>query len=157
RPVRRAVLLRDPRRQDHRHAQGRRVPDAHARLLELHGYDRRAEQLRDLGLVLRRQGTATANQCREPRCGPGAVPQRQRHQHREEGMSWSSLGAATGAPRRLLARDAAIPEGAILSREEAQALIDRIKAMSKADEIQVTIFGGYQTNVRFANNQMSTA
>ncbi|HEX7123720.1 MAG TPA: TldD/PmbA family protein [Gemmatimonadaceae bacterium] len=72
-------------------------------------------------------------------------------------MSWSSLGAATGAPRRLLARDAAIPEGAILSREEAQALIDRIKAMSKADEIQVTIFGGYQTNVRFANNQMSTA
>lgn len=63
----------------------------------------------------------------------------------------------TGAPRRLLARDAAIPEGAILTREEAQALIERIKGMSKAEGVQVSIFGGYQTNVRFADNQMSTA
>ena len=63
-----------------------------------------------------------------------------------------------GAPRRLLEReDAAVPPGAILTREEAQALIERIKKMSQAEAIKVSIFGGYQTNVRFADNQMSTA
>lgn len=73
-------------------------------------------------------------------------------------MSRPSTTNNSGAPRRLLERDgAAIPEGAILTREQAQALIERVKGMSKAEAVEVTIFGGYQANVRFADNQMSTA
>ena len=62
------------------------------------------------------------------------------------------------APARLIPRDgAAVPNGAILSREEAQQLVERITKMSKADGIDVQIGGGYNANVRFADNQMSTA
>ncbi|HSA57722.1 MAG TPA: TldD/PmbA family protein [Gemmatimonadaceae bacterium] len=65
------------------------------------------------------------------------------------------------APRRLIERAEAanrsMQAGGILSREEAQALIERVKGMSKAEAIKVSIFGGNQTNVRFADNQMSTA
>ena len=50
-----------------------------------------------------------------------------------------------------------MPDGAVLTREEAQSLIDRIIEMSKADSIEVNIGGGYSANVRFADNQMSTA
>jgi predicted Zn-dependent protease len=61
-------------------------------------------------------------------------------------------------PARLLPRDGlAVPNGAVLSREEAQALVERVVKMSKADAIRVTIGGGYAANVRFADNQMSTA
>ncbi len=45
RAVRRTGLPRDQGWQDRRAAQGRRVPDAHARLLELDGHDRREEEL----------------------------------------------------------------------------------------------------------------
>ena len=46
---------------------------------------------------------------------------------------------------------------AIMPRERAQELIDKIVKMSKADGITVTIDSGYQADVRFAANQMSTA
>jgi predicted Zn-dependent protease len=46
---------------------------------------------------------------------------------------------------------------AIMARERAQELIDKIVKMSKADGITVTIDSGYQADVRFAANQMSTA
>lgn len=63
-----------------------------------------------------------------------------------------------GAPARLIDRDgAAVPNGAVLTREESQALIERVVKMSKADSVKVTIGGGYTANVRFADNQMSTA
>lgn len=58
------------------------------------------------------------------------------------------------APRSL--RDA-IPAGALLSRGEAQAIVERVVRMSKADSINVSIGTNYTTNVRFADNQMSTA
>lgn len=45
----------------------------------------------------------------------------------------------------------------ILSREAAQALIQRITRMSQADEIFVNVGGGTQTNIRFADNRISTA
>ncbi|MBV6519939.1 MAG: hypothetical protein MNPFHGCM_00042 [Gemmatimonadaceae bacterium] len=62
------------------------------------------------------------------------------------------------APRRLMTRDgAALPDGTILSRDEAQNLVERIRKMSKADGIDVQVGGGYSANVRFADNQMSTA
>ncbi|HUG00656.1 MAG TPA: DNA gyrase modulator, partial [Longimicrobiales bacterium] len=58
------------------------------------------------------------------------------------------------APKRL--RDG-VPAGAILSRADAQALVERTVGMSKADEIGVNLGSTYTTNVRFADNQMSTA
>jgi len=61
-------------------------------------------------------------------------------------------------PKRLLEMAApAMPEGAVMGREQAQALMAKIVKMSKADEISVKINSGYQADVRFAANQMSTA
>lgn len=45
----------------------------------------------------------------------------------------------------------------VLSREQAQALVERVIKMSKADEVQVNVGGGYSANVRFADNRISTA
>ena len=45
-------------------------------------------------------------------------------------------------PKRLL-ESVNVPDGAVLSREEAKALIERVVKMSKADSIQVNIGGGY--------------
>ena len=45
----------------------------------------------------------------------------------------------------------------VMTREQSEALIQRVVKMSKADEIQVNIGGGYQANVRFADNRISTA
>jgi predicted Zn-dependent protease len=45
----------------------------------------------------------------------------------------------------------------IMARDHAQGLIEKIVKMSKADGITVTIDSGYQADVRFAANQMSTA
>ena len=59
-------------------------------------------------------------------------------------------------PKRLF-EPAEVPDGAILSRDEAKSLVDRVIKMSKAESIQVNIGGGYTANVRFADNQMSTA
>lgn len=50
-----------------------------------------------------------------------------------------------------------VPAGAILSREEAQAIVERVVKMSKADAINVTLGTNHTSNVRFADNQMSTA
>ena len=71
-------------------------------------------------------------------------------------MSPSRLFA--GEPKRLLDHpEEYIPEGAVMAREKAQALIEKIVKMSKADGISAGIDSGYQANVRFAANQMSTA
>jgi hypothetical protein len=59
-------------------------------------------------------------------------------------------------PKRLF-EPAEVPDGAILTRDESKNLIDRVITMSKAESIQVNIGGGYSANVRFADNQMSTA
>ena len=45
----------------------------------------------------------------------------------------------------------------VLSREQAQALVDRVLKMSKADAVQVNVGGGYTANIRFADNRISTA
>ena len=54
-------------------------------------------------------------------------------------------------PRRL------IPEDALLTREQAQAIVDRIKATSSADEFIANLGSSYTGNTRFAANQMSTS
>jgi predicted Zn-dependent protease len=45
----------------------------------------------------------------------------------------------------------------VMTREQAQSLIERVVKMSKADAIQVNIGGGYTANIRFADNRISTA
>ena len=58
------------------------------------------------------------------------------------------------APRSL--RDG-VPAGAILTRDQAQSIAERVVKMSKADAINVQLGSNYTTDVRFADNQMSTA
>ncbi len=60
------------------------------------------------------------------------------------------------SPKRLLEALTAPGDGG-LSREAAQALSEKIVKMSKADAINVSINAGLNTNVRFADNQMSTS
>jgi predicted Zn-dependent protease len=62
-----------------------------------------------------------------------------------------------GEPKRLLEKAALVPEGAVMPREQSQALIEKVVKMSKADAISVNLTSGYQADVRFAANQMSTA
>ncbi len=63
-----------------------------------------------------------------------------------------------GTPKRLIGAGASlIPEGAVMTREQAATIIDKVKKLSKSDEVIVNIGGGYQADVRFAANQMSTA
>jgi predicted Zn-dependent protease len=49
------------------------------------------------------------------------------------------------------------PDPRVLTRDQAEALVQRVVKMSKADEIQVNIGGGYTANIRFADNRISTA
>ncbi|MGZ8492649.1 MAG: TldD/PmbA family protein [Gemmatirosa sp.] len=51
----------------------------------------------------------------------------------------------------------AAADGALLSREETQAIVEKAVKLSKADGIDVQINSGYRGNTRFAANQMSTA
>lgn len=63
------------------------------------------------------------------------------------------------APARLYRPDGfpVAADDAVLSQADAQALVERIRTFSRADGIEVQVFGGYNTNIRFADNQMSTA
>jgi predicted Zn-dependent protease len=45
----------------------------------------------------------------------------------------------------------------VLTREQAQTLVERVVKMGKSDGTQVNIGGGYNANVRFADNRISTA
>ena len=64
-----------------------------------------------------------------------------------------------GEPRRLLGNDttSVLPEGAIMSREQAEEIIQKVLKFSKADDVQVNIGSAYQSDLRFAANQMSTS
>src|SRR5690606_10299143 len=127
--VRRADLLPGQEGQDRRHAQGRRLPVADAGVLAL---VRRRVQRRGVlrrRLVLRRQGRAGAGQRREPRLHPVPLPSNLRHQHRAKGMN----------------------------REQARALVARVVAMSKADELWLSLSGGATTHLRFARNNPTTS
>ena len=64
---------------------------------------------------------------------------------REEGRGRREAGGTAAADSR------------VMSREQAQTLIERIVKMSKADSIQVNVGGGYNANIRFADNRISTA
>jgi predicted Zn-dependent protease len=62
-----------------------------------------------------------------------------------------------GEPKRLLGAPAAAVENTLMTREQAQAVIEKVKKLSKADEVIVNLGSGYQSDIRFAANQMSTA
>jgi len=46
---------------------------------------------------------------------------------------------------------------AVLSRQECQRLVERVLALSRADQCDVTIGSQYSGNTRFAANQLSTS
>ena len=63
-------------------------------------------------------------------------------------------------PKRLLddaARGVLAAPNAVLTRAEAQSLVERTIKFSKADAIRVNVGSARESNVRFAANQMSTA
>src|SRR6476646_8515265 len=142
RAVRRPGVLRDQRRQARRNARGRRLSDENSGLLELDGHDRRQVELHDGRQLLRRKRPTGADRVCQPRMCPGSLPERERDQHREE-----VLMSARNFPA----------DPRVLSREQAQALVDRVLKMSKADAVQVNVGGGYTANIRFADNRISTA
>ena len=51
---------------------------------------------------------------------------------------------------------ARLPEG-VLSRDEAQALVERTVKLSTADAVRVSVQSSRETNLRFADNQLSTS
>src|SRR5690606_21151423 len=84
----------------------------------------------------------------------------QRHQHGAHTVS--TLHRIPDAPKRLLAHDAAVRHGVmdealVLSRAECEDIVQRALKLSKADACRVSVSSSYQTNLRFADNQMSTS
>lgn len=74
----------------------------------------------------------------------------------------STLRTLSDAPKRLIAlRDAdrhgVLDEAIVLSRAECEDIIQRALRLSKADACRVSINSSYATNLRFADNQMSTS
>ncbi len=51
----------------------------------------------------------------------------------------------------------AAADARVMTRDQAQALVERTIKLSKADAIQVNVGGGYTANIRFADNRISTA
>jgi predicted Zn-dependent protease len=58
--------------------------------------------------------------------------------------------------RRGVELAAAAADG-VLTREEAQQVVEKVIKLSKADRVEVQVTSGYTGNVRFAANQMSTS
>jgi hypothetical protein len=58
--------------------------------------------------------------------------------------------------RRGVELDAAAAD-TVLTRDEAQQIVEKAIKMSKADGVEVQVSSGYTGNVRFAANQMSTS
>ena len=61
------------------------------------------------------------------------------------------------APRSLFGKGSTLSPTDMMSRAEAQAFLERIVKMSRADTIAVQIGGGYTGNIRFAANRISTS
>lgn len=60
-------------------------------------------------------------------------------------------------PKRLVPAREALAEDTLLTRDQARAIVEQVKSLSKADEVLVRVGSGQQSDVRFAANQMSTA
>ena len=60
-------------------------------------------------------------------------------------------------PKRLIAPREPLADDALMTSAQARAIIEQVKALSKADEVLVNVGSGHQSDVRFAANRMSTA
>src|SRR3954467_12959925 len=81
----------------------------------------------------------------------------QRHQHREEGVSPAS-GDRGDEPKRLIdASRLEMADRSLMTREQAQEIIAKVRKASKADEATATLGSRHTTDVRFAANQLSTS
>ncbi|MFN2601853.1 MAG: TldD/PmbA family protein [Gemmatimonadaceae bacterium] len=60
-------------------------------------------------------------------------------------------------PRSLFDRSSTAAAAALLSRDAAKALADRVLALAKADETQVNILSGWSGNTRFAGGEITTS
>ena len=61
------------------------------------------------------------------------------------------------APRSLFDTSSELASGDMMSRSEAQAFLERIVKLSKADTIGAQLTGGYTGNIRFAANRITTS
>jgi len=61
------------------------------------------------------------------------------------------------APRSLFGKGSMLSPNDMLSRAEAQAFVERVVKLSRADTIGVSLGGGYTGNIRFAANRISTS
>lgn len=61
------------------------------------------------------------------------------------------------APRSLFGSRGPVSSGDMMSRSEAQAFLERIVKLSRADTITANLNGGYTGNIRFAANRVSTS
>ena len=61
-------------------------------------------------------------------------------------------------PKRLIDASALdLADRALMTREQARAIIEKVKRASKADEVTITLGSRHTTNIRFAANQLSTS
>ncbi|MEO8619539.1 MAG: metallopeptidase TldD-related protein [bacterium] len=61
------------------------------------------------------------------------------------------------APRSLFGKGSVISSSDMMSRAEAQAFLERVVKLSRADTIGAQLGGGYTGNIRFAANRISTS
>ena len=61
------------------------------------------------------------------------------------------------APKSLFHAGSELSSGDMMSRSEAQAFLERVVKVSKADTIGVQLGGGYTGNIRFADNRITTS
>ena len=67
-------------------------------------------------------------------------------------------GAHRGEPRRLLDEARSSMAGrSLMTREEAHAIVEKVRKLSKADEVTINVSSRHTNNVRFAANQLSTS
>ena len=74
----------------------------------------------------------------------------------------SPIRAVSDSPKRLIAlrnaeRHGVLDEPIVLARAECEDIAQRALKLSKADSCRVSIGSSYQTNLRFADNQISTS
>ncbi len=61
------------------------------------------------------------------------------------------------APKSLFDTAPAIPTSDFMTRDQAEAFVKKVVKLSKADSIAVNVSGGYNGNIRFAANRVSTS
>jgi predicted Zn-dependent protease len=85
------------------------------------------------------------------------IPADHGDQHREDVVS-AARGSRGDEPKRLIDADALdLADRSLMTREQAQSIIDKVRKASRADEVAVTLGSVHTTNIRFAANQLSTS